>query len=396
MITKQELWDRIAQGEGEQTEFKRGLEHPDRVAAEIVALANSTRGGWILFGVDDEGQAVGVPDPAALERDLINICRQNCLPSLLPQVELVPVGEQNVLVLKIDGPDRPYRTQRGVYYVRVGATHRQATQQELVRIFQLRGALQYDETPVLSTTLDDLDLAYLSRYYERQFKEPLDETGVPLSMLLQNMRLAASVGETTHLTLAGLLLFGHHPQRHLRYTRLTAVCFAGSEPDEGFIRDHRDIEGKLAEIIEGAVAFLQANTRITATMSGLRREDHPQYALPALREAVVNAVAHRDYGLTGRQIRLFVLDDHVTVHSPGRLPNTVTLETIRYGVHYERNPRLCAVLSHLGYMREIGTGIPRMIRLTRQLAGQEPEFVLRGEEFSVTIPAATLDREPES
>ena len=388
MTTEQELLERIARGEDEQTEFKRKLAHPDKIAAEIVALANSAQGGWILFGVDDDGGVVGVSDPAALERDLINICRHNCLPSLLPQVELVPVGERNVLMLKIDGPDRPYRTNRGVYYVRVGATRRQATQQELIRIFQLRGALHYDETPVLSTTVDDLDLAYFGRYYERQFRERLDETGVPLPTLLQNMRLAASVGETTYLTLAGLLLFGHHPQRHLRYTRLTAVRFAGTEPGEESIRDHRDLEGKLEEIIEGAVAFLQANMRIAVTMSGLRRKDHPQYALPVLREAVVNAVGHRDYSITGRQIRLFVLDDRVEMHSPGRLPNTITLETIRYGVHYERNPRLCALLSHLGYMREIGTGIPKMIRLTRQLTGQEPGFTLRGEEFSVTIPAA--------
>ena len=388
MTTERELWERIARGEDERTEFKREPDHPDKVAAEIVALANSAQGGWILFGVDDDGRVAGVSDPAALERDLTNICRQNCIPPLLPEVELVPIGERNVLLLKIDGPDRPYRTNRGVYYVRVGATRRQATQQELIRIFQLRGALHYDETPVLSTTLDDLDLAYFGRYYERQFKERLDETGVPLPTLLQNMRLAAGVGETTYLTLAGLLLFGHHPQRHLRYTRLTVVRFAGPEPAEEAIRDHRDLEGKTEEVIEGAIAFLQANTRITATMSGLRREDHPQYALPVLREAVVNSVAHRDYSIAGRQIRLFVFDDRVEVHSPGRLPNTITLETIRYGVHYERNPRLCAVLSHLGYMREIGTGIPKMIRLTRQLAGREPEFTLRGEEFIVTIPAA--------
>ncbi len=388
MITEQALRERLAQGEDEQTEFKRELDHPDKVAAEIVALANTGRQSWLLFGVDDDGQVVGIADPATLERDLVNICRQNCIPPLLPKVELVPIGERNVLVLKIEGLDRPYRTNRGVYYVRVGATRRQATQQELIRIFQLRGALHYDETPVLSTTPDDLDLAYFSRYYERQFRERLDEAGVPLPTLLENMRLAAGMGETTYLTLAGLLLFGHHPQQHLRYTRLTAVRFAGTEPGEEFIHDHRDLEGKLEEVIEGAIAFLQANTRIAATMSKLRREDQPQYALPVLREAVVNAVAHRDYSIIGRQIRLFAFDDRVEVHSPGRLPNTITLETIRYGVHYERNPRLCAVLSHLGYMREIGTGIPKMIRLTRQLTGREPEFTLRGEEFSVTIPAA--------
>jgi ATP-dependent DNA helicase RecG len=257
----------------------------------------------------------------------------------------------------------------------------------LARIFQLRGKVHYDETPVVGATLDDLNLVVFSRYYRDQFEEPLDEADIALPVLLQNMRLAIELSGRLHLTLAGLLLFGEDPQAHLPYTRLSAVRFDGVEMSERML-DRRELRGTLPEIIDGTEAFLRNNVRITAEITGFRRQDRPQYSHFALREAVVNAVAHRDYSITGTQIRLFIFDDRVEVYSPGQLPNIVTLDNVRYGAHYERNSRLCTVLTHLGFMSDIGTGIPRMIRLTKRLSGREPEFELRGEEFIVRIHSA--------
>jgi len=381
-----EVLDRLTAGEDERTEFKLLLDNKERIATEIVAFANA-QGGWMLFGVDDTGSVQGVADPAALERDLTNLCRQNCIPALRPTIEIIEVAGKPVVLMKIVGPDKPYKSNRGIYYLRVGTTKREATQAELARIFQLRGKVHYDEIPVVSTTLDDLNLIVFSRYYRDRFEEPLDEADIPLPALLQNMRLAIELSGRLHLTLAGLLLFGEDPQAHLPYTRLSAVRFDGVEMGERML-DRRELRGTLPEIIDGAEAFLRNNVRVTAEITGFRRQDRPQYSHFALREAVVNAVAHRDYSITGTQIRLFIFDDRGEVYSPGRLPNTVTLENVRYGAHYERNSRLCTVLTHLGFMSDIGTGIPRMIRLTRRLSGREPEFELRGEEFIVRIHSA--------
>jgi len=381
-----EVSDRIAAGEDERTEFKLLLDNKEKIAADIVAFANA-QGGWMLFGVDDTGSVQGVADPTALERDLTNLCRQNCIPALRPSIEIIDIAGKPVVLMTIVGPDKPYKSNRGIYYLRVGTTRREATQAELARIFQLRGKVHYDETPVVGATLDDLNLVVFSRYYRDQFEEPLDEADIALPVLLQNMRLAIELSGRLHLTLAGLLLFGEDPQAHLPYTRLSAVRFDGVEMSERML-DRRELRGTLPEIIDGTEAFLRNNVRITAEITGFRRQDRPQYSHFALREAVVNAVAHRDYSITGTQIRLFIFDDRVEVYSPGQLPNIVTLDNVRYGAHYERNSRLCTVLTHLGFMSDIGTGIPRMIRLTKRLSGREPEFELRGEEFIVRIHSA--------
>lgn len=384
MTTPLEVQQQAAAGEDSYTEFKATLEHPDRIAAEIVALANA-EGGKIFFGVDDRGNIVGLTDPQKAERTLINICRQNCIPAVHPLIELVEVNGKIVLVLEVRGPDRPYKTNKGVYHIRVGSTKREATQRELMRIFQRAGAIYYEEQPVLGTGLDDLDLPFFESYYQKQFEGTLEESDVALPVLLKNMKLLAEQDGTLLLTVAGLLLFGKDPQRYLPYTRLSAVRFAGTEISEQ-MDDRKEITGKLSDIIDQAQSFIRRNTRVAARIEGFKREDLPQYDEIALREAVVNAVAHRDYSITGSQVRLFIFDDRLEVRSPGRLPNTVTLENIKVGVHAERNPRLCTVLTHLGYMSDIGTGIPRLIiRLTKKLSGREPEFEMIDEEFRVRI-----------
>lgn len=166
---------------------------------------------------------------------------------------------------------------------------------------------------------------------------------------------------------------------------MSAVAFAGPDEDADLL-DRREITGRLPAIIEDTRLFLERNIRRPARELGFRREDLALYDRKALGEAVVNAIAHRDYRLSGSRIRVFVFTDRVEVRSPGRLPNSVTLENIRLGVHAERNRRLATLLTQLGYMSAIGTGIPRLIiRRSRQLSGREPEFVLVGEELRVRI-----------
>ena len=139
-------------------------------------------------------------------------------------------------------------------------------------------------------------------------------------------------------------------------------------------------------IIDETRTFLERNIRTPAREQGFYREDLPLYDRKALGEAVVNAIAHRDYSLSGSQIRLFLFQDRCEVRSPGCLPNSVTLENIKLGVHTERNRAIVRLLTQLGYMSAIGTGIPRLIiRLSRLLSGREPEFEVVGEELRVRI-----------
>ena len=124
----------------------------------------------------------------------------------------------------------------------------------------------------------------------------------------------------------------------------------------------------------------------------MRYRDIHEISIEALREAVVNAVAHRDYSIRSH-IRIFIFDDRIEVRSPGRLPNTVTVENIRYGIHVERNPTVVSFLTKRGFMGQIGTGIVRMIRLMREYVGKEPEFYERDFEFHVILTKRQIDVE---
>ncbi len=187
------------------------------------------------------------------------------------------------------------------------------------------------------------------------------------------------------VSVAGVLICGNAPQYFLPQSRISAVAFAGKYEDSDIL-DRHEITGRLPQMIEEVRIFLKRNIRTPAIEHGFHREDIRLYDEKALGETVVNAVAHRDYSLSGSQIRVFLFSDRFEVRSPGRLPNAVTLENIKLGVHTERNRAIVTFLTHLGYMSAIGTGIPRLvIRLSRILSGREPEFEIIGEELRVRI-----------
>jgi ATP-dependent DNA helicase RecG len=381
----------LAAGESETREFKRLLDNPESIAGELVAFANSS-GGSLFVGVDDHSQVIGLPDPDATFQALTNLCRDRCIPPISPVIEQFNLDGRTIIVLIVKpelNRQKPYRTAGGRFYVRVGKDKKDATGRELIRIAQAAGELHYDESPVFGATLDDLSLPAFSAYHERQFgvalEEQLAQSNMNLATLLHNLRLLHDVDGQQLLSVACVLVFGETPQRFLPQSRLSAVAFAGMDEDSDIL-DRRELTGRLPTIIDGAQTFLAHNIRQPAREEGFRRNDILLYDRKALGEAVVNAIAHRDYSLSGSQIRLFLFSDRIEIRSPGRLPNSVTLENIKLGVHAERNRAIATLLTQLGYMSAIGTGIPRLIiRLSRQLSGREPEFELVGEELRVRI-----------
>ncbi len=383
-LTKLELLEMIAGGEDSTVEFKEEVSQRTSTANEMIAFAN-THGGRLLIGVADDGQLVGVSDPDQLAQQIINIGRHNCCPALYPTVDYIQVDDKTVVVVEIPrrlGP--PHENNNGQCYIRVGPTKRLATPQERARLLQQAGLYAFDETPVFGTSLDDLDTEAFRVYYEHFTNESLDEIHIPLPQFLQNSRLVCAVEGQLVLTVAGLLVFGKRPQQAMRHSRISAIRFLGQVAGEE-IADHQEIEGRLPQLIDQAEVFLVRNTLFSGRIEGFRRTDRPQYPREVLREAIVNAVAHRDYSIAGAQIRLLIFDEAIQVHSPGTLPNTMTLETIRAYNHVSRNDLITQFLSRMGYMKDFGTGIPRMIRLMKQHNGTEPDFQLQGQEFVVRL-----------
>lgn len=272
---------------------------------------------------------------------------------------------------------RPYRTTRGVYYIRTTSGRRQASRQELLRLFQAIESLYDDETPLPRLTLTDLDLDALDRYLEATGQEELKSNR---ERLLMNWGLLSG----GHPTISGIVLLGREPQRHLPFAQINAARFPGTESSVE-PSDRKDLTGRLLDVIDQAERFLDLHLRIPHAIHGFEPEPRPELPKEALREAIVNAVAHRDYTVRG-SVRLFIFDDRIEVHTPGKPLNTVDEEAMRAGVHIVRNPRIYARLSDAGLVTRAGTGVRRIIRLVRDATGRDISITIRAFEVLLTIP----------
>jgi ATP-dependent DNA helicase RecG len=296
-----------------------------------------------------------------------------------------------VIVVNIPkGDQRPYRTNRGVYFIRTTSGRRQASRQELLRLFQATESLFYDETVVLRATLADLDVQAFGAYVQNAYQRSTDEFGMGYEQLLINLRLASEVEETIYPTVAALLFFGRDPQHFLPWAQVTAARIPGADLSAA-PSDAKSLSGTLPDILEDAVRFLNVHLRTAHRIQGFEPETYPELPAEALRETIVNALAHRDY-IVNAPVRLFIFDDRVEVRTPGGLPNTVTIEAIKLGAaHVLRNPTLYTMFSRLGMVTGIGSGVYRTIQLVKQATGQEPAFFSEGNELVVSLPRRAQD-----
>jgi ATP-dependent DNA helicase RecG len=380
-MNENELTELIEKGEDSFTEFKEEKVHSNDLAAEIVAFAN-TEGGKILLGLSDNKEIKGVTNPDKEMLRVENISRNNCEPPLTVNIEKIKINKEIVLCISIPkGPERPYRTNRGVYYIRSSSGKRQATREELLRLYQATRSIHYDELPVPATSIDELDILYFRRFFERFYQTRIDEN-LDLNKLLENMKILTRQDKKLVFTVGGYLLFGLNPQKELPFCKITIAKFEGNKIGEEF--EKKDLDGNLEEQIKAADTVLNLYLKTRVNIKGFENELKPEIPKEVLREVVVNAVAHRDYHITS-QIRIFIFDNRLEIMSPGKLPNGITLENIKLGVHSERNPLIVSYLAKMGYMTQIGTGIVRMTRLLKEHTGKEPEFEERGQEFVVRI-----------
>ncbi len=375
-----ELPRRIALWEDLHTEFKEWPVHPDKLAAALVAFAN-TDGGQLILGVSETRAILGVKDPDRVARDVDNVAHNNCEPPItIVQEVLRPESPESPAVVVVNVPKgdmRPYQTQRGVSYVRTTSGRRRASREELLRLFQAAEGLYYDETPLLRLSTSDLDSDAFAAFLEDTLQEDLMDDR---ERLLSNWRLLTD----GHPTIAGMILFGRRPQRHLPFAQINAARFPGT--DSSFDpSDRKDLQGQLLEVVDQAERFLDLHLLTPHKIEGFEPEPRPELPKQALREAIVNAVAHRDYTIKG-PVRLFVFDDRIEIHSPGKPPNSVDRANMRVGVHVVRNPSIYARLADAGLVTRAGTGIRRMIRLVREATGQDVDIQVRDFEVLVTIP----------
>jgi ATP-dependent DNA helicase RecG len=372
----------LQQRESETLDFKQELPGSSDLAVLISAFYN-TRGGTILIGVDDQRQPLGVDRPQGVEAGFVNIVRDRLDLDVPPTIEIVTYQDQEFVVVTCpQGTRRPYLVRgQARPYVRVGSTCREATNEEIRDLYVEGSGYSYEVAPVRGATLDDISPERVSCYLDKRVRGGTVPPG-PLSNLLRKLGVLTTVGEITTPTVAGILFFGQEPQRFLPQATLRLARFLGR--DMTTFLDQADLTGTIPLMIDEAEKFVSRNIRHGIRIVGFQHRNVHEYPIEAIREAVTNALCHRDWGLVGSQVRLAIFDDRVFVDSPGRLPPGVTLENLEQ-VHVLRNPIMAQLLYDIEYIENWGSGIPRMRQAMQEYHLPLPVFEEPGPNFTVTF-----------
>jgi ATP-dependent DNA helicase RecG len=380
-LDKKQLMEIISKGESLYVEFKEVLN--SSFVEEIVAFLN-TEGGHLIVGVSDSGEILGINDE--IEEKIMNMTRDSINPSCSLIYEEVMIGEKKVVVLNVEkGKNKPYYTKNDRYYVRVGTTKRIASKDELLRLFEAGGFFHYDISPIENTSIKDINLDEVRDFFEKfNSFDIMDEDEQMRERILLNADILKENGDKINCTVGGLLIFGKKPQSILFQTGISFAHFDGKEISEILI-DKKEIQGRMTDVVDQAMVIIRNNIITSSTIENAKRKEQQQFDDVMLREAIVNALVHRNYSIQGSRIRIFLFDDRIEFRSPGRIPNTVTLEKMKIGVSYARNPFLVKYMENMRYIDKLGRGIPMIFSRAKKNGKKEPKMEVLGEEFILTL-----------
>ncbi len=381
-----ELLDIIATGETSKVQFKEIMPHKDSVMQEIVAMANSL-GGIIIFGVED---ATNIPKgllPEKIEEydRIISQIADNIRPTIYIQTEVVKVSVantlKNILVIHIpDGYNKPYKTDRGDIYIKQGANKRLVVDNvEIMRLFQRSGNLLADEMPIVDTSINDIDECLFGDYFKKEFGMSFEDKGLTYESALKAKRVLRN----GQVTLAGLLFFGLAPQSIKPTCTIKVVSYFGNDSAGSDYRNKPDdLTGTLPELFDKCMSWLKNNLKSIQSGQGFNSIGYLEINEEALIEVLQNALIHRDY-FKNAPIRVFLFDDRLEIISPGRLPNSLTVDDIKYGNPIVRNNQLVAFASRTMPFSGLGTGVKRALERQPNI-----EFYndFEGDQFKVIIP----------
>lgn len=364
----EEIKEMCALGENSKVQFKLRVDNPSKIAAEIIAFANY-RGGSILIGVEDKtGEIVGLSYEQVQQagRDIGNAATNHVRPTIYLQTETVNVEGKIILVVNVDeGIDKPYKDLSGNIWIKQGGDKRRVVENvEMLALFQESGSFRPDEKGVRRTTINDIDMMLVNEYLEQFYGKRIEEFGIPVEQLLQNLQIMTTDGR---VTLAGLMFFGKHPQMYEPAFVIKAVSFFGNDMGGLEYRDSKDFTGTIPRMFDAGMAFLNANLHSLQAGQSFNSVGKLEISEVALKEILQNALVHRDY-LIQAPIRIMIFDNRVEIISPGGLPTGVDVESIRFGKTQQRNPLMAALCAKTMDYRGLGTGI---IRATKEVKNIE-------------------------
>lgn len=375
--------------------------HKDGMADELAAMAN-TASGIIVLGVDDKTRnIVGIPPDKldSVEGWLRTLCNDSIDPPLDCVIRklIVPNQTDEKIILRIDVPRSLFvhKSPNG-YFLRIGSSKREMKPEILARLFQQRSQarlIRFDEQTVPDTAITDLNPKLWNRF--RTVISPKDD----LEFLQKMKLLAKDQDEAMRATVSGILMASDEPESFMSSAFIQAVCYRGTERNGAYQLDSKDITGPLDIQIRDACKFVERNMRVFAIKAPHRIET-PQFSINAVFEAVVNAVAHRDYSVYGSKIRLHLFADRLEIFSPGSIPNTLTVDSLSER-QSTRNELITSLLARCpmnvnasGSQRNFimdkrGEGVPIIITASEELSDRKPVYrLLDDAELMLTIFAA--------
>jgi len=360
----------------------------DELADDLAAIAN-THDGVLVLGVDDKTRDIdGIPVERieAVERYVYEICNESIRPPVLFRSFHMELPDSTGVlrpILKVDIPRSLFvHESPGGYFHRQGSSKRKMPPEYLARLFQQRSQarlIRFEEQPVPQSGMDDLSEEFWRRYTTRS------NEASEIVLLKRNLLTREESG-AIRASVAGILLCCERPDRFLPSAYIEAVRYRGTKQDSNYQTDAQKIYGPLDLQIKQAMAFLKRNQTVIATKEPHRIE-LPQFSERAIFEAVVNAVAHRDYAVSGSKIRFFMFDDRLEIYSPGALPNTVTIDSIALR-QATRNELITSLLAETSvaetigdvgrgfYMEKRGDGVPIILNESEKLSGKKPAYQL--------------------
>ncbi len=419
---KDELLGEIAAGEDTLIEFKEVVFKGDQVrfaseegrAAKVIAevfvsIAN-TEGGLVVFGVNKLGDVIGI-DPAKrdkLEQFVVQCALDHCVPQIEPALDWVHLpasGSGACLCLKVYIPRARFyvhQTSDGRFLKRIGSHRKPIPPEQLGRLLESRQlALPFEERPVFGADLRVLSRSRFERYHRQRFDRDLSETGLPYERLLANLKLAVhEEGRPWRPSNVGVLLFSDQPEAYLPGSYIDVAVYDHDVAD-GNTLDTKRITGPIPEQIHSVVTYFRTSplVAVQSRKDGLGRRDQPAYSEFALQEAIVNALAHRDYDVAGSQVIVTLFPERIEIRNPGGLHNTLTEENLYAGCQPVRRNQILAGFQRdyespatgRRYMETRGEGFLTLVRTSTELSGRRPELINMGAAVKLTLFAARPD-----
>ncbi|MFQ5851326.1 MAG: ATP-binding protein [Candidatus Binatia bacterium] len=368
---------------------KRSEELAREIARLLGGMANAD-GGTLLVGVERDKSVTGIPHSPAEVQTLVQASQALLSPPLYPSYEKIHLGNLLLLKFEVSPALEVHRVAGGRTFYRIASDNPSIPAEQIQCLRQAKKSFHYEQQTILDATWQDLDLGAIEA-----FAKKIGDLRDPKVLLSQAYHLIDASAEKPSLRMAALLLFAKDPTRWHPRCGIDFVKYEGTDRQYGsslnVIKRIR-FEAPLCRLIDETVGRIKEHIRERTVLHDLFFRERLEYPPFAWQEALSNAVAHRDYTLTGAPIEVWMFDDRIEVRSPGLLPSPVTLEQLRLQrrIHFSRNPLLVRVLADLGYLREMGEGVPRMFQEMEHYGLRPPEFCTEGFFFTVILRNAPI------